>query len=164
MVHYTRQEDSFLNLNQRLGLNIECPMLPLTTPITTLLTHISEEIEKCGLVLLPPYDALPQPSSFISAASLLPVQLLSFKNLGRHTSSSQTPRLQTAVIRADATVNDLVTTYYNEFAVKAAISHRNFLIVNFGKSLIFYASINCSLIGFQRLRIVMNILLLSILA
>lgn len=135
MVHYTRQEESFFNLNNHLGLNIEFPMLPLTTPISVLLNHVAETIKEHGLVLLPPHDTGVQSSSFLSSASLLPLQLLSFTNMGRATSLSQTPRLQVAVIRADSTVHDLVTTYKKEFAPKVAVTHRRFLIINFGSSL-----------------------------
>lgn len=132
MVHYTRQEESFFNLNDRIGLNIELPMLPLTTPISVLLNHITETVKKRGLVLL--HDAGVQSNSFLSSASLLPVQLLSFTNLGRSTSNSLTPRLQIAVVRADALVNDLLTTYKKDFVVKSAVTHRRFLVINFGKS------------------------------
>ncbi|KAE9383466.1 hypothetical protein BT96DRAFT_1033001 [Gymnopus androsaceus JB14] len=130
MVHYTRQEESFLNLNDRLGLNIELSMLPLNTPIRTLLTHVAQEIKKHGLVLLSLQDVGMQ-SSFVSSASLLPLQLLSFTNMGRSNSASQTPRLQTAIIRADSTVHDLLTTYKREFVVKAAITNRRFFVINF---------------------------------
>ncbi|KAE9393326.1 hypothetical protein BT96DRAFT_999572 [Gymnopus androsaceus JB14] len=128
MVHYTRQEESFFNLNDRLGLNIELPLLPLNTPISTVLSHVTEAIRKRDLVLL--HDLGGQ-SSFLSAASLLPVELLSYTNMGHSTSASQTPRLRAAVIRADAIVNDLLTTYKQEFVVKSAITHRRFLVVNF---------------------------------
>ncbi|KAE9389920.1 hypothetical protein BT96DRAFT_1066449 [Gymnopus androsaceus JB14] len=129
MVYYTRQEESFFNLNDRLGLNIELPLLPLSIPLSTVLNHITEMVRKRGIVLL--HDSDMPSNSFLSSASLLPIQLLSFTNLGRKNSSSHTPCLQIAVVRADALVNDLVTTYKKEFVIKEAVTHQRYLVVNF---------------------------------
>lgn len=133
MVYYMTYELEFLNLNNRLGLNIELPLLPLDTPISDLLTHLTEVIKDRGLINLPGLPP-PEASSFLSPTTLLPVHLLSFVNWGRSNSSSQCPRLKPAVLRAGATVQTLLTTHKNEFVVKQAITQRRFLVINFGES------------------------------
>ncbi|KAJ3714576.1 hypothetical protein DFJ43DRAFT_1160836 [Lentinula guzmanii] len=52
-------------------------------------------------------------------------------NLGRANSLSKAPRLRAIALRTGTTIKDLVTLHRKEFAVRPAITHRNFLIVNF---------------------------------
>ncbi|KAJ3991902.1 hypothetical protein F5050DRAFT_1812031 [Lentinula boryana] len=128
-VFYLHQETSFYNLNQNIGLNFEYPLLPLDTLVDSLLQNISGKIQEKGMMQLPNVGT--NPPTFLSSSSLLPIQLLSFSNLGRANSHSKAPRLRAIALRTGTTIKDLVTLHRKEFAVRPAITHRNFLIVNF---------------------------------
>ncbi|KAJ3780174.1 hypothetical protein GGU10DRAFT_437944 [Lentinula aff. detonsa] len=128
-VFYLHQETSFYNLNQNIGLNFEYPLLPLDTLVDSLLQNISGKIREKGMMQLPNVGT--NPPTFLSSSSLLPIQLLSFSNLGRANSRSKAPRLRAIALRTGTTIKDLVTLHQKDFAVRPAITHRNFLIVNF---------------------------------
>ncbi|KAJ3793016.1 hypothetical protein GGU11DRAFT_854086 [Lentinula aff. detonsa] len=128
-VFYLHQETSFYNLNEVIGLNFEYPLLPLDTPVDSLLQNISGKIQEKGMMQLPNVGT--SPPTFLSSSSLLPIQLLSFSNLGRANSLSKAPRLRAIALRTGTTIKDLVTLHRKEFAVHPAITQRNFLIVNF---------------------------------
>ncbi|KAK7043051.1 hypothetical protein VNI00_008789 [Paramarasmius palmivorus] len=126
MYRYHRNEETYKVVLNSLNLLHQFPNLPITTKLVELVQHLACLLNSKGYVF-PPMAAI---SSGFALHEGLPLQLLSYTNLGRPNGSNKTPRIASASYRSETTIADLLANPRDFAIARWSVSDKNYFIIH----------------------------------
>ncbi|KAL0067941.1 hypothetical protein AAF712_005110 [Marasmius tenuissimus] len=139
LVKYTRHQDSFNAVLNRLHLYHEFHDIDVKTTVMEVLATVVEVLREYGYNLDPPHMA--GPSAF-QPHEQVPLQLLAFTNRGRANGLNKTWKLATGSFSATSTLEDLITD--KDYAhPKLSVTPRGFFELNTNVTTRFYTQESC---------------------
>ncbi|KAK7025316.1 hypothetical protein VNI00_016098 [Paramarasmius palmivorus] len=126
MYRYYRNEESYCIILKALNLWYQFTHLPVTTKLVDLVRHLSDALVQKGFTF-PPASGT---SAGFAPHEGLPLQLLSYTNLGRPNGGNKTPRLVSAAYRSETTLADIIANNREYAIAKWCICNQNYFLLH----------------------------------
>ncbi|KAK7032111.1 hypothetical protein VNI00_013481 [Paramarasmius palmivorus] len=131
MYRYYRNEESYCIILKALNLWYQFTHLPVTTKLVDLVRHLSDALVQKGFTF-PPTSGT---SAGFAPHEGLPLQLLSYTNLGRPNGGNKTPRLVSAAYRSETTLADIIANNCEYAIAKWCICNQNYFLLHLSEPL-----------------------------